>query len=136
MPVFFIPRITKALMHENPKTIIVFGDNVKRVGRGGLAAVCRDEPNAIGIPTKWAPGRAPGDFFDDKDFDRIIQILCDDLMRVDEILKIGGDVIFPTAPLGSGLAELPARAPRANQFLYNCVAALAKTYGMEQSPWK
>ena len=48
-----IKHITEDMVNNNPDKIFLFGDNVKRIGRGGLAAICRGKSNCIGICTKW-----------------------------------------------------------------------------------
>ena len=46
-------------------SIVLFGDNLLRRGKGGQAVI-RDAPNAFGIPTKRSPGRREQDYFSDK----------------------------------------------------------------------
>ncbi len=67
MPIIREPRITRQMVREHPDRLFVFGDNLARVGYGGQAREMRDEPNAVGIPTKKLPTMTEGAFFSDAD---------------------------------------------------------------------
>ena len=76
-------------------TVFVFGDNMERCGFGGQAAAMRGEPNAVGVPTKWAPGSAPADFFCDDDLkdlavlfegDAVTEFACRNHIEIPPIL--------------------------------------------------
>ena len=47
--------ITRADLKANRDWIYVYGDNVKREGRRGLAREMRGEPNAHAISVSWGP---------------------------------------------------------------------------------
>lgn len=47
--------ITRADLQANRDFIYVYGDNVKRDGRRGLAREMRGEPNAHAISVSWGP---------------------------------------------------------------------------------
>jgi hypothetical protein len=116
MPLIFQQRITHDDLTKHPENIFIFGDNELRRGNGGQAGVCRGHPNALGVATKRAPERTDDAYWTDTDFDRLITIIAHDLTpAVTHILK-GGTVVCPTAGLGTGLSELPSRAP--NVFAY------------------
>ena len=127
--------ITPADIRRHPRSIFVFGDNVERRGRGGLAGVCRDQPNAIGVVTKWWLGRREQDFFSDANFKRCFEMILHDLKKVEEVLAYGGEVIFPTAPLGSGLSKMPERCPRLYEAMKEVVRVFPQRYGGMPSPW-
>lgn len=84
-----------------------------RTGYGGQAAEARGEPNTIGIPTKWAPTRNEADYFDDlnpqnhKAYEAILVAIN----LIQYHLSKGDTVVFPADGIGTGLAELPTRAP-------------------------
>lgn len=110
----FQERITRADLRANPDTLYVFGDNMRRRGMGGQAAEMRGEPNAVGIPTKWRPSRTEWDFFRNQDWYEYPDIRASIDAAFNEIeaaLRAGRHVIFPAAGIGTGLAELPVRAP-------------------------
>lgn len=98
-----------ALLRANPDVTFVFGDNCQRYGKGGQAVV-RDEPNAMGLATKWAPDTSDLDYFDDEDW----EFIGADLMKV-LVHSLDHDVVIPFSDrveLGTGLSQLPERAPR------------------------
>lgn len=105
--------ITRAMLRAEPETLFVFGDNMARGGRGGQAKEMRGEPNAVGIPTKWSPGMGQGDFFSDAngDLDRCRNEIDAAFGRLFMHAAHGGEIVWPDAGIGTGLAELPKRAP-------------------------
>lgn len=118
--------ITRADLRANPDRLYVFGDNMERRGLGGQAAEMRGEPNAVGVVTKWRPGCGAYDYLADQDL-----VSADVRPRWDEAfdrlrahLAAGGTVVLPTEPLGSGLADLPRRAPAVAAELARRVAGL------------
>jgi hypothetical protein len=125
MPVIYVHRYDRRDAQANPGVLYLFGDNDIRKGYGGQAAAMRDEPNAVGVRTKYAPGTAPSDFFSDADFDDATAMINNDLVRPTEHLMKGGTVVIPLDGLGSGLSELPQRAPRVNHYLMKRLALLA-----------
>lgn len=68
---------TPELLRANPDFTFVFGDNYQRKGKGGQAKI-RDEPNAMGLATKWAPDKHHLDYFSDEDW----ELIGEDLMKV------------------------------------------------------
>lgn len=106
----FIAWITRDMVRANPQARFVFGDNLLRIGMGGQAAAMRGEPNAIGVATKRAMGMAPSDFFSDSDPDALAMIDAD-IDRVAAAIADGCVIYVPLDGLGTGLSELPQRAP-------------------------
>ena len=106
--------VTRAMLRARPHTLFVFGDNMQRRGYGGQAAAMRGEPNAVGIPTKWAPSTAPAAFFADSDWDRreVRDAIDSAFIRLADALRAGRSVAIPADGLGTGRAELATRAPR------------------------
>jgi hypothetical protein len=100
---------TPELLRSHPDHVFIFGDNLQRRGKGGQAAI-RDEINAMGLATKYAPGNHDLDYFTDRDFRRfspdIINVLI--AAQTDNVV-----IPFTTrVELGTGLSELPQRAPK------------------------
>ncbi len=128
MPVLFQSRIYRKDCEANAKANVMylFGDNARRQGYGGQAGEMRDAPNCVGIATKWAPGVRPQDYFDDKDYDDIVKLIDEDLKPAVMALEHGATVIIPLDGLGTGLSELPVRAPRVNFYLKGRIHALTK----------
>lgn len=57
MPVKYLAWITRDMLRKEPEARFVFGDNAYRKGFGGQAKEMRGEPNALGVATKWYPGK-------------------------------------------------------------------------------
>jgi hypothetical protein len=115
------------MLRAEPEARFVFGDNVLRRGRGGQAAEMRGEPNAIGVVTKWNPVMREASFFRDHDPD-IAEGVERDLRLIWRALKDGRVVYFPTSGIGTGLADLPARAPILHARIEKYIKALAEEF--------
>lgn len=118
-------RIYRADLRANPHVVYLFGDNLQCIGMGGQAGEMRGEPNAVGIPTKKAPGMHEWDFFTDDEYERnckALDIAFDHLQR--QRLELMAEyctdqipIVIPLDGLGTGLAELDTRAPRTFAYL-------------------
>lgn len=108
--IIFVDWIARAMVQSKPEARFVFGDNLERFGLGGQAASMRGEPNAIGVATKRRPGASSRDYFTDADTDALAAIDAD-IDCVAAALAEGRDVYIPFDGLGTGLSELPTRAP-------------------------
>jgi hypothetical protein len=111
-------------------TIYVFGDNTLRQGLGGQAKEMRGEPNAFGIATKRRPGKEIGDYFSDDSAEDAKWMVRDVGALLHLIMEKGSSVILPQDGLGTGLSELPERAPRLYRILYDVFAAIS------ECPWR
>jgi len=106
---FYSPQTCR----DEPEAIFIYGDNFKRYGRGKFAgqAIIRDMPNALGLAVKHEPKRDPGSYLSDSD----IGLFIKELHKVHEViapkLRSGAMVYWPADGLGTGLAEMPKRAP-------------------------
>lgn len=127
MPVKYIEWYTRDLLRAEPDARFVFGDNCRRVGYGGQAAACRDEPNAIGVATLDAPGA-----FYRRDDPAALHAVVEDLKTVAAALMAGRIVYAPGAGLGTGLARLPEHAPE----LHRLIVAFFRAAPGEPCPWK
>lgn len=114
-------------LRYNSGVLYLFGDNEARVGLGGLARECRGEPNAVGIATKRRPGLAEADFWSDDDFEACSRIVSADFERAFACIRKGGVVVCPMGGLGTGLAQLPRRAPRILAHIRETLVALRRT---------
>lgn len=124
MPVYTQKFIFRSDLKSNPSIMYLFGDNVDRKGLGGQAKEMRGEPNASGVATKRSPSNGDDAFFSDDDYPEAVRVIFSDLLPVVEFLKKGGVVIIPEDGLGTGLSELPTRAPKVNQYLESRLADL------------
>jgi len=118
--------IFRSDLRANPDVLYLFGDNLLRVGLGGQAKEMRGEPNAVGVATKRSPGMSTGDFFSDADYWAIRKQIDTDLAPAFEHLVDGGVVVIPEDGLGTGLSQLPERAPKVNRYLTDRLHALRK----------
>lgn len=114
--ILLVPRYTRSMLRRNPNTLFVFGDNVARVGYGGQAAEARGEPNSVGIVTKLSPSK----FFSDADFDIARPLVVKAFNRLGMHLQAGLNVVWPKDGVGTGLAQLPERAPEIWQGIEAC----------------
>lgn len=109
----------------------VFGDNMWREGLGGQAREMRGEPNAIGIPTKHTPHRRTNAYFTDDDLCNtlVMERIENTLHRVVVVLKLGYNVVYPADGIGTGLSQLPKRAPKFYEWLNSRISEIEKQYG-------
>src|SRR3990172_5335953 len=82
---------TSSLLVTYSDEIFVFGDNMKRYGKGGQAII-RDEPNAFGIATKRYPSKYNWAYFSDKPDE--LDCVRNDLRRLYELSK-SHTIVFP-----------------------------------------
>jgi hypothetical protein len=98
-------------VNANPNTLYLFGDNDARVGKGGQAII-RDCPNAHGIRTKRTPSMHELSFWSDDDYARCAEALYADFHKPFAYHVAGLDVVVSADGLGTGMSQLPERAPR------------------------
>ena len=125
MPIVIEKRYSPALCRSMPDALVVFGDNLEGRGKGGQAAI-RDEPNAVGIPTKRSPSMSEDAFFSDNDEDmhlfRASAALPLSLLAAH--LRAGGIIVLPEDGLGTGRAQLEQRSPRIWRVLQRAIKRL------------
>jgi hypothetical protein len=124
MPVIFQKIYKMDDARRNPDVLYVFGDNVERWGRGGQAGELRDEPNGIGVATKYSPHQCYGN--DPAEVIAQNQIIDEDMKPLFAHLLKGGIVIWPSDGIGTGLAGLPTYAPRTFEHVEQKLAALIR----------
>ena len=103
---------TPELLRSYPDHLFVFGDNARRTGKGGQAVI-RDEPNAIGVATKFAPNNGQAAFF--RDNETSFAVLLHDI-RIVTMLASAWPVVLPvtddnTLNIGTGLSAMPTKCP-------------------------
>jgi hypothetical protein len=118
-------RVYRQDLKNNPDVMYLFGDNMARKGFGGQAAEMRGEPNAKGIATKVTPGMEEYAFFSDEHFLAFTSVIETDLAPVFKHVTEGGIVVIPSDGLGTGLSELPTRAPKCFKFLERMLEQLS-----------
>lgn len=132
MPVLYQHHISRRDLRRNPDVLYVFGDNVARYGDGGQAAEMRNEPNGVGVATKYLPSMDEGAFFTNEPESVSAQnrIIDEDMKPLFVKVKQGGVVIIPMAGLGTERAELRFRSPETWNYLQDKISALLKTADM------
>lgn len=105
---------SKDICRQNPNHLFVFGDNTQKVGMGGQAFI-REEPNAVGISTKFSPGA----YFSDEQFEANKELIEKDIAEVNELMESGRftTLVFPTAGLGWGRANIQQECPKTALYL-------------------
>lgn len=103
---------TRQYIRGNPEFLFVFGDNMQHRGFGGQAKEARGEPNAVGVPTKWAPSMHNTALFSDADTDVVLPKIREVFDKLELHLMAGGIVVWPAKGVGTGFADMPARAPK------------------------
>jgi hypothetical protein len=130
MILFTKTRLSPKLVHQYPRVLWVFGDNVLRSGKAGQAII-RDCCNAYGVCTKWVPRMTEEAFFSDGA--GMPHQLSQDLKRIEPHLQRGTKVVIPGSysdiQLGTGLAQLPQRAPKIYAEMSNILRGYAQKYG-------
>lgn len=119
--------ISRPYVREHAAThVFLFGDNMLRRGLGGQAQAMRGEPNAIGVPTKRRPESNPAAYFtDDTIFDReVVGTIDNAFWAAKRAMMHGKNVVVATEGLGTGLSELPVRAPRILRYINGWIAEL------------
>lgn len=111
MPVEYAARYSREEIQANPQALYVFGDNFAERGLGGQAVAARGEPNAVGIATKRAPSLVASAFLTDADLVRLQEHVAPALNRLREHLAADRTVVMPADGIGTGLAQMPDRAP-------------------------
>ena len=131
-----LPRITREMVQSARDTLFVFGDNMAGRGLGGQAAAMRGEPNTVGVPTKWAPERKRSAYFTDDDrLNRDVwHAIREAFDKMRSALDAGQNVVIPEDGLGTGLAELPARAPKLHAMIEAAIASLDCLAGTGPNP--
>lgn len=109
--------IERSDLQDNPDVYYLFGDNTIRKGLGGQAGAMRGEPNAIGIATKMTPTSGSNSFFSDTELEHNCRIIAQDMRKAFQKRDQGHMIVIPADGLGTGLSELPQRAPKTNEFL-------------------
>lgn len=112
----FTTTLSSELCRANPKKWYVFGDNLIQKGKAGQAVI-RDEPNAIGVPTKRLPSMAANAFFSDKEDEYVA--VRKQLLYLWEKHKSGEVVVLPEQKIGSGLAKLWEFSPKIAKMVDN-----------------
>lgn len=123
MKIKYFKKWTRQDVRDHPKLLFIFGDNDIQKGRGGQAII-RGLPNTMGIPTKKLPYTYNEAYYNDNELDvnqQRIDAAIDNILS--NLSKYQG-VSLPTDGFGTGLANLPVRAPKTFAYLESAVAEM------------
>ena len=117
--IYLAPHITRKLVRDNSDVLFVFGDNMLQSGFGGQAKEMRNEPNTIGIPTKWSPHTTSEAYFINSDIynPQIRRRIDLGFEKLENHLKNNKDICFPKNGIGTGLSQLEQRAPNVLKYI-------------------
>lgn len=87
----------------------------------------------MGVPTKWQPTTNESAYLSDADFAQIYPIYLRTFEILSQRVEEGHDIVLPADGLGTGLAELPTRAPLIDTLLVGLQAAL-RAYAASITP--
>jgi hypothetical protein len=124
MPILFQKLILRKHVKANPSSFYIFGDNIEQYGFGGQAGEMRDEPNAIGIPTKYSPTR----YLSDSYFDQVKPFILARFKLIEFYLKENKTIIWPVDNIGTGRAQLKSKAPKIYKYIMKKFMKLRKIY--------
>lgn len=93
--------VTKEFLDKNPNAVFIFGDNLRRVGYGGAAAL-RDHPQTYGFITKKSPDNIDDSFFRPESYAIDFLVYAVELQL---FIEKNIDKIFYISQLGGGLAN-------------------------------
>lgn len=120
-----VNRYSREQIMEDPNTLYVFGDNLERTGYGGQAGEARGCPNAIGIPTLFAPGRPATPEY----ISLFRAVAATEFQTLYLHLMSGGDIVWPKDGVGTGLANLQENCPELLFYINNYLKRLTSTFG-------
>lgn len=125
---------TREGVMKDMQSLYIFGDNDAGFGTKGQAVI-RNLPNAIGIPTKKYPGRKAMHFYTDDEFKENEKKLAAAFGKCRKRLKTGefGRFVLPEDGLGTGLAELPTKAPKTYAILQRMLNELVISLSLPSS---
>ena len=98
-----------------PDALFVFGDNDRRFGNKGQAVI-RDCANSVGVPTKKYPSLDFFSYYNDSELSENKKKIKTAIKLIISLSKKYKTVYLPENGLGTGLADLPIRAP--NTYVY------------------
>lgn len=106
----------KCKCDEYKTYLFVYGDNDKKIGCKGQSII-RNMTNSIGIPTKKSPTLKLESFYTDDEYEDNVRKINEAIGKVMIRSKEYEKIVFPRDGLGTGLAQLPKRAPKTYEYL-------------------
>jgi len=110
---------------NEPKSLFIFGDNNIQQGIKGQAMI-RKCHNAHGIPTKKYPGYAVEHYYNDADYDNNIERIDIAIASIIDKAPRFHKIYLPNNGLGTGLSDLPNKAPKTFKYLNKAIRKMIK----------
>jgi len=111
--------------------LFLFSDNEDKASTRGQAVI-RHEPNAVGIVTKRHPFMNEDSFYDDEDYSNNIAAIDESFENLRKKIEASGMeykfIFIPKDGLGTGLAQLPQRAPKTFVYILSLLYDLTNEY--------
>lgn len=111
---------TVADVKKHTNALFVYGDNDIHRGKGGQAII-RDLPNTVGIPTKKYPSNHPSSFYTDQEYVKNLIKISNAINNIIDKSINYKYVVLPEDGFGTGLAQLPTKAPKTFSFLVEAI---------------
>lgn len=118
---------TRKIVKDYPNCLFVYGDNDRGFGKGGQAII-RGLKNTIGIPTKKYPSNREKSFYTDEEYDKNCQKIDKAIEKIKKVFyEKGYDyLVLPKDGFGTGLSQLPKKAPDTYKYLCEAVEELIR----------
>ena len=124
----YVKYYDSQMCKEHPNWLFLFGDNDVRWGKRGQSII-RDEPNALGIPTKKLPSLNPDAFYTDDEL-HMNKLKIDDVFElIHQVASRFEKIVLPQDGIGTGLADLPRKAPQTFAYLETKIEELIRLHG-------
>ena len=112
-------------VETNPDWLFIYGDNNIGQGLGGQAII-RGLSNTLGIPTKKYPNNAYKSFYTDLEYSDNIERIQKAISKIIQVEYKYKFIVLPENGLGTGLAQLPTKAPKTYSYLVNAIEKMKK----------
>ena len=120
---------TRKDVTRNSHCLFVFGDNDIEKGKGGQAII-RGLKNTAGIPTKKYPSNWKSSFYTDDEYKENCQKIKDAIELIKK--RVHEEkyeyIVLPKDGFGTGLSQLPKKAPKTYKFVCKQVKKLIKEF--------
>lgn len=118
---------TRKTVKDNKNYLFVYGDNDRKFGRGGQAII-RGLGNTVGISTKKYPSSYKSSFYTDEEYDKNCQKIDGGIGNIKTKFYKGeyDYLVLPKDGFGTGLSQLPKKAPLTYKYLCSQVDELIK----------
>lgn len=122
---FFRRHWTVDDVQKRSHMLFVYGDNDAGIGKGGQAII-RGLPNTIGVPTKKYPSHNKEAYYTDSEYKQNVEKINDAFLKIIELSKNYKYIVFSADGLGTGLSDLPNKAPKTLKYINQLIKKLKR----------